>query len=400
LDRATAMLPRLLRSRLDDFGIDYTIVYPSLALGLALERNDDFRRGGCRALNLMFAELYREHADRMTPVASIPATTPDEAIEELEYAVRTLGYKAVMIASNIRRPVPVVQERDPELGASTVWIDNLAIDSPYDYDPVWAKCVELKVAVTAHASSIGWGSRVSLSRYSYNHIGTFAESGSAFAKALVLGGVTKRFPTLHFAFLEGGVAWASELYAAIVAHFSKRNGAAIQNYDPKNIDTDRLAELLARYGTDDLREAATRADYPVERYAGGWHWNDDPFIATEWNSLGIERPEDLRRLFEPNFYFGCEADDPLVSVGFDRRLNPFGSKLKAIFSSDLGHWDVPDMTEVLEEAHELVERGLLDLKEFEEFTFGNPVELHAGMNPDFFKGTIVEAAVARRMGAA
>ena len=38
-------------------------------------------------------------------------------------------------------------------------------------------------------------------------------------------------------------------------------------------------------------------------------------------------------------------------------VNPFGARLKAIFSSDIGHWDVPDMTEVLEEAYEMVEHG-------------------------------------------
>jgi hypothetical protein len=66
-----------------------------------------------------------------------------------------------------------------------------------------------------------------------------------------------------------------------------------------------------------------------------------------------------------------------------------------MFSSDIGHWDVPDMSEVLEEAYELVERGLLDADDFEEFTFTNPVLLHAGMNPEFFKGTVVESDVNR-----
>ena len=56
--------------------------------------------------------------------------------------------------------------------------------------------------------------------------------------------------------------------------------------------------------------------------------------------------EDIRDLFVPNFYFGCEADDPINAMAFDTRKLPFGAKLNAIFSSDIGHWDVPDMTEV------------------------------------------------------
>jgi hypothetical protein len=109
----------------------------------------------------------------------------------------------------------------------------------------------------------------------------------------------------------------------------------------------------------------------------------------------LEKVEDLRRLFEPNFYFGCEADDRLVSLAFDSKKLPFGAKLKPLFSSDIGHWDVPDLREVLEEAHELLEDGLITEAEFREFTFVNPALLHARMNPDFFKGTAVEDQVAK-----
>ncbi len=51
------------------------------------------------------------------------------------------------------------------------------------------------------------------------------------------------------------------------------------------------------------------------------------------------------------------------------------------------------MTEVLEEAYEMVEHGLISESDFRGFTFVNPVSLHAGMNPNFFKGTVVEKEV-------
>jgi hypothetical protein len=50
---------------------------------------------------------------------------------------------------------------------------------------------------------------------------------------------------------------------------------------------------------------------------------------------------------------------------------------------------------VLEEAYELVEHGLISEANFRDFVFANPASLHTGMNPDFFKGTVVEDAVAR-----
>jgi hypothetical protein len=59
----------------------------------------------------------------------------------------------------------------------------------------------------------------------------------------------------------------------------------------------------------------------------------------------------------------------------------------------MGHWDVPDMTEVTEEAYELVEHGLITEDDFRDFVFANPARLWTSMNPDFFKGTAVESDV-------
>jgi predicted TIM-barrel fold metal-dependent hydrolase len=393
LDRATAMLPRLFRERMDDIGLDFSIVYSTHALRLTREVDEELRRATCRALNTMLAELYRDQRDRMTPVAAIPAHTPGEAIEELEFAVKELGMKAAMITSNVKRPVPEVAERAPELAQYATWMDPLCMDGPCDYDPLWAKCVELKVAVTAHTGANGHGSRLVTNNYVYNHVGQFAAGGEAFAKAVVLGGVTRRFPTLNFGFLEGGVCWATELYNGLVAHCSKRHSDLIYNYDEQSIDRELLAELFARYGGGLVDGKPDPGDPHFLRWAGGWHWPEDRLAPRELDAIAITRPEDLRELFEPRFYFGCEADDPLTSVAFNRKLNPFGATLKAMFSSDVGHWDVPDMEKVLEEAYEMVERGLLSEAEFREFVFVNPVMLHAGMNPDFFKGTVVEQAV-------
>jgi hypothetical protein len=55
---------------------------------------------------------------------------------------------------------------------------------------------------------------------------------------------------------------------------------------------------------------------------------------------------------------------------------------------------VPDPTKVIPEAWELVDEGLLTPEDFRAFTFENVTRLHTQMNPDFFKGTSVEDAVA------
>ena len=41
----------------------------------------------------------------------------------------------------------------------------------------------------------------------------------------------------------------------------------------------------------------------------------------------------------------------------------------------------------------MVDDGFIGDADFRDFSFGNVVEMHTGMNPDFFKGTVVEDEV-------
>jgi predicted TIM-barrel fold metal-dependent hydrolase len=383
-DLATALSPKLMYDRLDEFGIDFSVTYPSLGLVFMHLEDEKERRGTCRALNQFNAESFDGLGDRMTPVAAIPMHHPDQAIEDLEYAVGTLGFKTVLLAGYVQRPVPEVARRAPELAQYAQWIDMYGLDSAYDYDPVWAKCIELGVGVSFHSGSIGWGSRLSISNYMYNHLGHLAEGHHALAKSLFMGGVTRRFPQLPFAFLEGGVAWAVTLYSDLIGHWEKRNGAAMQRLNPANIDVPLLAELLDQYGSGAGTNPGSR---PAARA------QEDPATIDEFAACGITSKEDIRDLFVPNFFFGCEADDPLTATAFNTKLNPYGARLQAMFGSDLSHWDVPDMTEVLEEAWEMVDHEWITDEDFRHFMFTHPVNFFTRTNPRFFAGTSVEAAV-------
>ena len=114
----------------------------------------------------------------------------------------------------------------------------------------------------------------------------------------------------------------------------------------------------------------------------------------DYAACKIARAEDLRGLFVENFYFGCEADDPMNAWAFKRQCNPFGARLHALFGSDIGHFDVPNMADVVPEAYELVEDGLISEGDFRDFVFANPVRFWGEANPNFFKGTMVEAEAA------
>jgi predicted TIM-barrel fold metal-dependent hydrolase len=388
LDRATAMLPKLLYQRLAEFGFDFVVLYPSAGLRAPFIPDAELRQLTCRAFNTFSAELFAEYKDRLTPAAVIPMHTPQEAIAELEFAVG-LGLKVAMLASLIRRPIRSKQA-NPRYNE---WLDLLGLDSEFDYDPVWRKCVELGVTPSFHSVSKGVGTRVSPSNAVYNHVGHFGVAGEAVCKALFLGGVTRRFPGLRFAFLEGGVGWACMLYSDLIGHWKKRNPAALADIDPANLDREALIKLFHQYGTKGAAEQAERlrqeAPEPSPRTG------DPDASLDDFAACGIEHPQDIRELFVPQFYFGCEADDPANAWAFNRKANPYGARLGAVFGSDIGHFDVPDMTQVLPEAYELVEHELINEDDFRDFVFTNPIRLWAGSNPNFFRGTAVESEVAK-----
>ena len=390
LDRATAMLPRLMYERLEEMGLDFAIVYPDHALFFPAIRDHELQLAAYRAYNMMAADLFRGLSDRLIPVAGIPMDTPEEAIEELGY-VNTLGLKAILMRSLIRRPIPDVYTNLGEVGWRVFWPDTLGLDSEYDYDPVWVKCVELKLAPTFHTASQGIGTRVSYSNYVYNHIGHFAAAGEAVCKSLFLGGVTRRFPSLKFGFLEGGVGWACMLYSDLLNHWKKRNIAALENTDPANLNLEKIAEAFLRYGTQPLQVRMNQLDALR-------HLRTDCEPVDDFGQCGIASAEDIRDLFVDQFYFGCETDDPITAWAFRDEVNAGGVKLRAMMGSDIGHFDVVDMTNVLVEAYSLVERRLLDEEAFRDFVFGNAVRLWGGSDPNFFKGTVVENQAAAILG--
>jgi predicted TIM-barrel fold metal-dependent hydrolase len=390
LDRATAMMPRLLYERLDDLGLDFCVVYPTAGLGYYRLPPDKLRRALCRAYNVFAADQFRPFNDRIIPAAIIPMYTPEEAIEELEFASRQLGLKVVMMGSLIRRPIPALVEEHPEASRFVEWYDPIAVDSDHDYDPVWEKCRELRLAPSFHNGARSILLRNSPSNFCYNHIGHFASASEAMAKALFLGGVTRRFPELNFAFLEGGVGWACSLFADLIGHWEKRNLEALENTNPARLDRTALLELARKYASSTVVDAVRRGDGLDDNGDGTGNIPD----LDDYARCKIARKEDFLDLYVRRFYFGCEADDPINAWAFNKRANPLHARLSAFFSSDIGHFDVPDMTDVVPEAYELVEHGLLDDDDFRDFMFENAVRFWGEANPDFFRGTVVEKQAA------
>jgi hypothetical protein len=340
-------------------------------------------------MNRMTAEVFSKVRDRLEPAACIPIMHPGEAVEELRFAATTLGYKVVLFAGST--------VRTPAAGSGRPYVDTFGLDAAYDYDPFWQACRELGVAVHDHGGSSTWGDRQSPTNFVFNHVGHFAEGLHASCRALVLGGVTRRFPDLPFAFLEGGVGWAAALQLNLIEHWEKRSVGIMQRYlTPTNLETAEFARLWERYADGPLRGKLDNRYGPVTPVS--------PFVSPEeltareiddvddFAASGIISKDDIRDLFADRFFFGAEADDKLTWMAYRPELQ---LSLRPMFSSDIGHYDVLDMNHVVGEAWELVECGLLTEEQFCQFTFSNVVELQTRLNPSFFEGTAVESAAAR-----
>jgi predicted TIM-barrel fold metal-dependent hydrolase len=400
-DLGTTAFPRLLYERLGEMGSDFGVVYPNITLFATVNGRDDLRPVLARALNHYHADIYRPYADRLTPVAVIPLHTPQEGIDELIFA-HGLGLKTSIIPGAVRRPIKALakkypREQYPELARHIEYLDFLGLDSEYDYDPFWAKTIELGINPATHSGSQGWSSRNSPSNYMFNHIGHFADASEALAKALFFGGVTRRFPQLRVGLIEGGAGWGADVFTHLVDRWLKRGRVAVEKYNPANTDKDYLYALYEKYGEDLNQNGRHFTKEEISHLAfgarGEYYVNrtETERDIDDYALAGITSVEDIRDRYIPNFYFGTEADDRTLGYAFDTRSTPLNAQVNMFYSSDIGHWDVPEINTILADTFQLVEEGVISAANFKQLVHTGPYNFYTANNPDFFKGTAVEA---------
>jgi predicted TIM-barrel fold metal-dependent hydrolase len=382
MDWAAVTMPALMHERMDETGFDFAVVYPTYGLHIAHVPDDEARRGLCRLFNEMVAEDYAPYRDRLSPVAILPLSTPEEGIDGLEHAV-SLGLKAFLMPSYVWRTIPAFADAPAAYRSRLRRMDTFGLDSEFDYDPFWRRAVDLNAPLATHLSGAGLPDHVSPSNAVFA-AGEFSATGEAVAKSLFLGGVIARFPRLRVGLLEGGVAHGVRLLGDLISRYEKRGPDGLRRLDPRGIDPEQIRRLASKYNRRLVGLPGDRLVPPLAADEGTD--NDYELSRVRW-------AEDIVDQFCRAFFWGCEGDDPLIRVAFDGDANPSGAVVPAFIGSDIGHWDVPAFDYALREAYEQVDGGLLTAEQFEDFSFTNAVRFYAGDRSDFFAGTAVEGAV-------
>ncbi len=126
------------------------------------------------------AQLVGQQPDRFAGIATLPMQAPEQAAAELRRAVKMLGLRGAMIASNV---------------------GGKNLDDP-TFEPVWAAAAELDAFMMIHPGNVAGAERLR-DYYLNNLIGNPLDTTIA-AACLIFGGVLERYPSLEPVMVHGG----------------------------------------------------------------------------------------------------------------------------------------------------------------------------------------------------
>ena len=202
-------------------------------------------------------------------------------------------------------------------GSTASWVDTLGHDSLHDYDPLWARCVELGVVPAFHGIGYGWGSRVSPRNYVYNHLGNFAAAQEAACRSLVMGGVPHA-PPASCASRSWRAASPGRHSSTPTCWATTRSATsdAVQMFDPARFDVEQAGELFAEFANGPLRGYADRVEEGARPLG-------DPGAALygsrRLRRVGDHRPRGHRRHLHPPARLRLRSRRPAERAGVQRR---------------------------------------------------------------------------------
>ena len=204
--------PATQKDAMDAEGLDVAVLYPTrglFVLGLDTKQmvgtdglEPEFAAAIARAYNDWLFDFCKPYPARMLGAGMVAPHDVTSAVAETRRCATELGFKAIFLA--------------PGTVGRRQWHD------PY-YDPLWAECERLDVAVGFH----GGGQNHLKPDFSLEVFDrlmmwhTFSQPLGIMATAVSLtaGGVCERFPKIRFALMEGNCSWAPWLFYRLDEHY-------------------------------------------------------------------------------------------------------------------------------------------------------------------------------------
>jgi predicted TIM-barrel fold metal-dependent hydrolase len=172
-----------------EMGIERAHLYPTLGLMLfAVDVEPALAAALVRAYNDWLRALCAQAPGVLRGVGAVCRHEPAAMVEELR-RVAGWGWRTVTV-----RPEPVA---------------GRSLSHP-DYEPFWAECARLGVAVSIHGSTHARVPTTGANRFDTRfgmHACSHPMELMLAVLTLIEGGVLERHPTLRVAFLEGGCSW-------------------------------------------------------------------------------------------------------------------------------------------------------------------------------------------------
>jgi uncharacterized protein len=257
--------PQSQKEAMDAEGLDIAVLYPTrglFVLGLDTKQmmgtdglEPEFAAAIARAYNDWLFDFCKPHPTRMLGAGMVAPHDVTSAVTETRRCATELGFKAIFLA--------------PGTVGRRQWHD------PY-YDPLWAECEKLDVAVGFHGGgqnhlkpdfSLEVFDRLMMWHTFSQPLGIMATAVSVTA-----GGVCERFPKIRFALMEGNCSWAPWLFYRLDEHYEWLGALEAPDLKMKpseyflrncwlsvEADEETASQYIDRFGDDNL---VFSTDYP------------------------------------------------------------------------------------------------------------------------------------------
>jgi aminocarboxymuconate-semialdehyde decarboxylase len=231
---------------MDAMGVDMQLLSPA-PNQYYYWADPDLARQICRLINDHIASLVAQHPDRLLGLGSVALQHPELAIEQLDYAVRTLGLRGVEVSS---------------------MVNGLELADP-KFERFWARVEQLGCIVFLHPLGSSLGERLNR-HYLSNIIGQPLETAVALSY-LIFGGTLDRHPGVKILAAHGGGYAASYIGRSDHAWHARPDARGCRRapstylrqiyFDTIVYRPEQLRHLIAEVGAS---QVVVGTDYPYD----------------------------------------------------------------------------------------------------------------------------------------